>query len=184
MTVSIITEGLLSSSTPDASPPVVSAITPSTNTPPGSGGGMPLNYAVAKGTAVVIQITDSDGASNVALVNVSAVFLDGTAEAIYSAGSFLGDYVAGSSQTSATNGIQLTIERGRGWPAAPAPNTPLAVGIRVTAVDFGGNITTTTLYYQMPLASTLAPAAQVAPIVSATNLAAEIVSHIVWQLRS
>jgi hypothetical protein len=145
---------------------------------------MPLNYGSARRTPVVVSITDPGGAAALSYVSVAALFLDGTAEAVYSAGAFLGDYVAGSSQQPTAGGVGLSILPGSGWPAAPSATTPLAIGLQVSAADSGGVVTTSTLYYQMPPASTLVPAAAVAPITAAVDLAAEILTRIVWQLRS
>lgn len=166
----------------DATPPTVTAVSPTPNTTPGAVGGMPSAYGDARQTPIVIRIEDVDGAADLALVQVTASFLDNSVEVVYRAGAFGPGYVTGSTQLPTVNGVTLSIRRTAGWPAAALLSAPLAVTLLVDAVDGGGNAVSVTLVYHMPLAATFtAPAAPTAP--GAIDLLALSAELVVWQLR-
>lgn len=170
-------------SSADASAPVVTAVTPSTDTAPGAVGGMPLSYPTAAATPIALTITDADGASDLAVIQISALYLDGSAsETIYRDGAFEPGF-ANSQRTSATSGFQFTLSRDAGWPAA-ARTGDLAVSIAVIAVDAAGNTADVVLRYQMPARAAAAiPFTQVAAD-GAVDLFAEARGLVVWQLRA
>jgi len=135
--------------------PVVTTVSPTPNTAPGSVGGMPSAFNAASATPVVLTVTDADGASDLLLVMVSALFTDGTPdETVYRAGGFAAEYLAGSAQGAVTNGLQLTIGRATGWPSAFA--------LAVDVADRGGHAVSTLLLYPMPSRTTATIA--VAPV--------------------
>lgn len=171
-------QGISEASVPTV-PPVVTVISPTPNTTPGTGGGFSSSYAVAEATPIILQITD---ASAFAFVGVSALFLDGSVETVYN-GNFVGNYDAGSSQLALLDGVQLTVARDEGWPGAPSLATPLAVGLRIDAVDVHGNFVSTTLYWQMPLEVPVVAPPSPPPAVGVDHVAAAL-SRIVLQFRS
>lgn len=165
----------------DTTPPVITPMSPMTNTSPGAAGGMPSDYTAAKTTPIIIQVTDAQG---LAYVGVTALYLDGTSEAVYRGG-FEGEYLVDSYRNTITNGYELHIRRADGWPGQKVGGGVLAVALAVDAVDTGGNLTSSLLYYQMPaeaLASVSTPASSVAS--GAADIAAEARSLIIWQFRS
>lgn len=184
MTISLITEGLLGGGSTDSNPPVLTALTPTPNTAPGAVGGMPADYTTASITPIVISVTDSDGPTDLTFIGVSFVFLDGTTEVAYRASNFVGEYVLHSYAVSITNGRALHFQRTAGWPGATLAGN-LAVGLQVDAVDKGGNLTSNTFYYEMPLEVAIV-ATPTPPVVTAG--AVDIVTHglgrLIWQLRS
>lgn len=185
MSISLITEGIIGGGGGDSTPPGIAASTPTPNTTPGAAGGMSATYAIARATPIVVQITDTDGATNLSYVAARAVFLDGTTEPIYNGSSFVGEYVLRSSASSITNGIQLSILREDYWPGAVSGGGNLAVGIAIDAVDAGGNVASTTFYYQMSIAIPVQPTPPVVAVTpTATDIANEMISRIIWQFRS
>lgn len=123
--------------------PVITAISPTPETAPGSVGGMSSVFNTAAAMPVVLTVTDADGASDLLLVVVSVQFIDGTPDEIaYRAGSFATDYVAGSAQVSVTNGLQITVGRADGWPST--------FTINVDVVDRSGNAASASLNFLMP----------------------------------
>lgn len=123
--------------------PVITAVSPTPNTTPGSVGGMSSAFNTAAATPVVLTVTDADGASDLLLVVVSVSFIDGTPDEVaYRAGDFAAAYVAGSAQVSITNGLQITVGRGDGWPSTFTVN--------VDVVDRSGNAASASLIYLMP----------------------------------
>jgi hypothetical protein len=170
----------------DANPPVAAAISPTPNTAPGAVGGMPSLYVGARATPIVITITDLDGASDLALIAVTALFIGGTSEAVYRGSSFMTGYIAGSSQGSVTNGIELSILRDAYWPGQVGSGGNLAVGIQVDAADKGGNVISTAFYYEMPATVPVAaaPPPSEPALPTAVDIAAEALALIVWQFSS
>lgn len=140
--------------------PVITAFSPTPGAAPGSVGGMPSAFADATRTPIVLTVTDADGAGDLALLQISALFLDGSAEVIYRAGGFATGYVAGSARTGITNGYQFSIGRGAGWPGGDRAGAP-AIGIAVDVADAAGHLTTATFFYPMPAVSSLVTAAAV-----------------------
>jgi hypothetical protein len=167
----------------DSTAPTVTAIAPTPDTAPGVAGGMPSAYGVAALTPIAFTITDADGAGNLQVIQVSALFLDGTAEVVYRAGGFPADYVAGSMRSSVTNGFRFDVLRAGGWPAA-ARSGDSTITINVDAVDAAGNATHATLRYQMPTRLTTTIPAVTSVNTGAVDLFAEARSLVVWQLRA
>lgn len=153
MTIALITEGMLGSGGGggDANPPVATAISPTPNTTPGASGGMPADYPSASATPIVVDITDLDGADDLAIVIVTAMYLGGGSETVYRAGAFTPAFATSSTETSITDGIELSIDRTGGWPGAKSGTSNLAVTIQIDASDMGGNVISTPFAYEMPL---------------------------------
>ena len=185
MTIAILTEGLIGGTAVDTTAPVIASVTPTPNTAPGAAGGMSATYSIAAATPIVVNVTDASGSGAIAYIQVTALFLDGSAEAAYRLGAFVGKYIAGSSQAAITNGIQLKLGRAGGWPGASAGGN-LAVGIQVDAIGTDGVIASATFYYQMPptVASAAGPVALESPAALAVDLTAEALALLVWQFRS
>ncbi len=141
----------------DITPPVLTVVSPTPNTVPGSVGAFAADYATASVTPIVLTATDPDGLVNILFLQVIARFLDGTTEAVYGADGFASGYTAGSSTSFPTNGIGLSIRRDRGWPAAPTTGA-LAVTFVIDVIDFGGNLTSLTAKWQLPVATAFVPA--------------------------
>jgi hypothetical protein len=161
----------------------VTAIAPVPSTAPGSVGGMPLSYPAAAATPITLTITDADGASDLEVIQISALYINGSAsETIYRDGAFEPGFT-GSARTSITSGFGFALSRAAGWPAA-ARTGDLAVSIAVVAVDAAGNLTDVVFGYPMPARS-----ATTIPLVSvvdagAVDLFAEARALVVWQLRA
>jgi hypothetical protein len=168
---------------PVASALVIAAVSPTPSTAPGAAGGMPAIYADAAVTPIVISVTSTGGASAIAFAQVTALFLDGSAEAVYRTGGFVGDYVTGSSQAGLSTGLQLTLRRDGGWPGA-AVGGNLAVGIRVDAVNTDGTVFSSVFYYQMPpTVLGFSPEPEIVDT-GARDFATLARSFLVWQFRS
>lgn len=130
---------------------VVSAVSPTPLTQAGQEGGFPLSYSAAAVTPIVVDVTDGSGSTAIALVSIAALLVGGAVESVYLNGNFQGEYVAGSYQTSISDGLQLNIARASGWPGATLDSAE-SVGIMVVAVNVSGEVTTATYYYDMPAA--------------------------------
>lgn len=144
----------------DTSAPVITIVSPTPNTVPGTGGAFSASYAVAAATPIVVTFTDADGAPDLMFVQVIAKYLDGTTEAVYrTSDSFVARYAAASTTATITNGISLGIRRDLGWPSAGI--SPLAVTFQIDAIDFAGNASTLTVSWQLPSAPPFTPAPQV-----------------------
>jgi hypothetical protein len=181
------TEGFIGAAGVSGSnPPVITAVSPTPNTTPGTAGGMPGDYASARATPIVIEIADSDGAAAIVLVCVTALFLDGSAETVYLGGGFAGEYVAGSAQTNITNGYQLSIARDDFWPGQVGSGGNLAVAIQVDAAGADGSTNSVAFYYEMPAEVPVAapPPPSEPALPTAVDIAAEALGLIVWQFSS
>lgn len=163
----------------------IAAVTPTPNTTPGAIGGMPADYASAKMTPIVVDITDSAGASHLAYIHIMAAFLDGTMEGVVRNGSFVDAYLENSFFADLSLGFRYTIERTAGWPGKVDGGGNLAVALLIDVVDSGGNVTTQTLYYQMPQQTIgMTPPVIPTPVPTAADMSAEALSLLVWQFRS
>lgn len=160
-------------------PPTITAVSPATDTAPGSVGGMPAAYGTARDAAINVLV---ETAGELALVQVTAAFLDGTLEVVYRAGVFAPGYAPGSTQIAASGSLLLAIRRDAGWPAGPFAGAA-AISLLVDAANDGGGAASALLRYQMPLAHTTLPATSAASTPGAVDLFAEAYGLVVWQLR-
>lgn len=149
MTLALSTEGFVGSGTTDSTPPAIAIASPTPNTTPGVGGGFSATYATAAATPIVVNVTDTDGVSNLSLICAVFLFLDGSEEIAYLNGSFQANYIPGSFQTGITNGNALSFLRVGGWPGAGLVSN-LSVGLTISVADAGGNVATTTSYWELP----------------------------------
>lgn len=134
-------------SSPDTTPPTISAVSPTPSVAPGEAGGFPANFATAKLTPIVIDVTDTDpGVTFLAIT-------DGDGRVAFRATNFQGDYILESSQADITAGVRLTILPVDGWPPADDPSEAGFVTLVIDAIDAAGNYSTSTLVWPMPVAS-------------------------------
>lgn len=132
--------GYFGGGTADSTEPTVSIVSPTPGLEAGDPGGMPSNYAAAKTTPIVLEVTDADPGNRLIIV----VFMQDAGgdldhpieEVVYRGGYFRGGYLAaGSWQESITDGVRLHCLRAEGWPGSDAPSWRF----EVDAVDQAGN---------------------------------------------
>lgn len=128
----IVTAG----SVADVTPPTITLVSPA------APGGFPVDYATAKDTEIVLDITDlAPGNRYICLV---ARLGGGTAppasiaeEVVYRRGAFRGAYLALSFSEAIANGIRLHCRRVGGWPGS---GTVGDVTFELDALDQAGNL--------------------------------------------
>lgn len=165
------------------SPPAVMFSSPTPNTTPGSPGGFPADYNAAEITPIIVQVTDPDGAGALAYIAITVSLQDGSYETAYRAGAFTTDY-AGSLQVSITNGVQLTLTRVAGWPAALNSMANLAVTLIIDVIDSGGIPHSFQASYELPVTSGISPPPPMLPILTARDVVTESLSRIIYQWSS
>jgi hypothetical protein len=146
---------------------------------------MPIDYTLAKDTPIVVDVTNSSGAASLAYIQIMALYLDGTFEVVVRNGSFVNAYQKFSTFDNLSLGYEYSIRRTIGWPGQVGNGGNLAVGLLVDVVDGGGNLTSTSFFYEMPQQSIgMAPPVITPPIPTAADIAGEARSLLVWQFKS
>jgi hypothetical protein len=109
----------------DTVPPTITIVSPSIPS------GFPADWSLAKDVPVVLNVTDA--APGIEYITVTVFFSGGQEETVYRRGSFRGDYAGLSTQSTITNGLQLSVRRNDGWP-------PGSMTFNVDALDGDGNL--------------------------------------------
>lgn len=131
----------------DVVAPILTPVSPTPNTTPGTGGAFPATYTTAKDTPIVESVVDASSA--IAFVSITVKFSDRTVtESVYEGkpsvdgnAGFVIPYRAFSSVSgsgAAGVGHSFSLRRDDGWPGTA--NAVTLVGIRVKAVDASGNV--------------------------------------------
>ena len=173
-------------------PPAI-FISPATNQPPGTNGGMPADFPSAQYTPIVVDVLGAPS-----LLTITAILLGRGMEVVYASGAFTGNYSTRSSATAApsaegTGSTRFTILRSvpsaappapTGWPGAGA-STSAGVQILVQRVD-SSVVSSAVGFWQMPSQPGSAQVL-VRPIPTwpaAVNLTTEMLARIPTQFRS
>lgn len=137
-------------------PPAI-FISPATNQPPGTNGGMPADFPSAQYTPIVVDVPGAPSS-----LTITAILLGRGMEVVYTSGAFTGSYSARSTAASApsaegTGSTRFTILRSvpsaappapAGWPGAGASSNA-GIQILVQRVD-SGVASSAVGFWQMP----------------------------------
>lgn len=120
----------------DATPPVITIVSPTPGVAPGAPGGFPADLESAKATPIVLQLTDAGAGLRYACI-VARFHGSGTEEVVYRRGTFRGGYAVGSSSSAIAGGLQLSVKRLGGWPGSSNLDD---VSFEVDLLDAAGNL--------------------------------------------
>lgn len=120
----------------DTTPPSIAIISPTPSTAPGSPGGFSSDWATARITPIILEVTDlTPGIQYLALVCRYAGATDELV--VYRRGTLRGSFVGTSSVSVITNGLRLSVLPQGGWPSSDALND---VTFEIDALDAAGNL--------------------------------------------
>lgn len=120
----------------DTTPPVIAVVSPTPGAAPGSPGGFPANWQLARVTPIVVRITDlAPGNQYQALVCRFPGIADELV--VYRRGAFRGQFAGTSSEVAIVNGKELSILPQTGWPSAAALHD---ITFELDALDGAGNL--------------------------------------------
>lgn len=120
----------------DVTPPTITIVSPTPGTAPGSPGGFSADWATARMTPIVLQVTDlAPGNRYQAVVVRYANSVDEFT--VYRRGTFRGAFAALSFETAIANGKELSVLPVGGWPSSDALND---VTFEIDALDAAGNL--------------------------------------------
>lgn len=147
MSIGLATDGYCSGGGSDVTAPTIAVVSPNPSLEPGDVGAFSANFAIAKVTPILIDLTDM-------VPGVTFVFaIDGAGRSIYRRTGFVGEYILGSAQSAIANGVRLTILPDGGWPSGDDPTLDSFVTIGVDAIDGAGNVTSSTFVWELPPAA-------------------------------
>lgn len=126
----------IGSGTGDTTPPTITVVSPTPGVAPGAPGGFPTDWAVARFTPIVLQITDAAPGNRYQGIVCRYAGADDEI-VVYRRGLFRGQFVARSTEVAITNGKQLSVLPVNGWPSSDVLND---VVFEVDAVDQAGNL--------------------------------------------
>jgi hypothetical protein len=133
VTVGLVTRGLIGGSATDATPPVISNLTPSSGVEPGAPGGFSASYAVAKFTPIEFDLTDT--APGIGTFEVWCQFPDtDDVLLVHDGTNYRGRFAARSTIEAITNGYHLAVLPASGWPPGTIPD------FTIRASDSAGNV--------------------------------------------
>ena len=122
----------------DTTPPTITVVSPTPGVAPGSPGGFSADWATARLTPIVLQITDvAPGNQYQAIVCRYPGAVDELV--VYRRGAFRGSFACTSSELAITNGKELHVLPVGGWPSSDALND---IVWDVDALDAAGNLAT------------------------------------------
>jgi hypothetical protein len=120
----------------DTTPPTITVISPTPGVAPGQPGGFPADWATARTTPIIVQITDVTPGNRYQAV---VCRLPGVVDelVVYRRGAFRGQFLGSSGETVIANGKQLSILPSTGWPSANALH---GITFELDALDAAGNL--------------------------------------------
>lgn len=124
----------------DVDPPTIAIVSPTPGVAPGDPGGFPADFATARETEIVVEITD---AAPLAYACVVATFAAGSTGAyevvVYRRGAFRSGFAARSWEEAIAGGVRLHCLPDGSWPVGSAAELA-DVTFEIDALDSAGNL--------------------------------------------
>lgn len=120
----------------DTTPPTITILSPTPGVAPGSPGGFPADWSIARTTPIVLRITDVTPGNRYQCVVVRYAN-SADEQTVYRRGAFRGAFAALSFETPNGSGKDLTVLPVGGWPSSDAIND---VTFEIDALDAAGNL--------------------------------------------